>query len=730
MTSIAASQNTSYRYGVSGSSPVNPFVGLRPFNTDEAMLFFGRGAQTIELLEHLHRARFLAVVGSSGCGKSSLIRAGLIPKLEAGFLVEDRDRWRIAVMKPGDSPLRNLAASLLNAISLQSNDTDINGFIDEIRSAGSQTIIERLAPALADTDTSLLLLVDQFEEIFRFNLQADKVERRDEAADFISIMLAVAAQRELPIYIVMTMRSDFLGDCDSFYGLPEAMNRGQYLVPRPTRQQRGQAIEGPIRLFGAQLTQRLLDRLLNDVGDQTDQLPVLQHALMRTWEEWKRSGDPKLDLCHYEAVGTIKDALSRDADKAIAGMSEQDLKITQRLFQALTTRDERGRRIRRPAHQSEIEAITGASSDQVRTVVERFRSGGRSFLNLDEGSGDSLIDISHESLIRQWDRLGRWVDEESEAASTYLQIVDVAVRHARGRAGLWGNPDLQIALDWRAKQRPNKAWAERYHSDFETAMSFLDRSLRKRKLTFAMRALSIAAIVIIAVAVLLIVQRKLQQDRFQESVRIQQERMRDAIEATVDGLYRAGNDQFEGAIQKFDEAIEKQKDYAAAYFHRGIAKVRLGQKDEAANDFEHVLTLPVDEAMRVDAERFVQNLRAPPAPPPDDPASAERRTQLINEMFNDDRATRIAAATALILEWNKDPQVIPSAIAAARARRANSSGVINTLVLLENMDRQMLMKHRVEINDFLDTLSEPSPGPQTALRIRSLRDLLRGKPEQ
>lgn len=726
MSSIAANRQTgSLKWGVSGSPLVSPFVGLRPFNTDEAMLFFGRGVQTVELLEHLHRARFLAVVGSSGCGKSSLVRAGLIPKLEAGFLVEDRDRWRIAVMKPGDAPLRNLTVALLNAISTTLNDTDINGLIDEIHAAGVQAIIERLAPDFAGTDTSLLLLVDQFEEIFRFSLQADDVESRDEAADFVSIMLTLAAQRELPIYVVMTMRSDFLGDCDNFYGLPEAMNRGQYLVPRPTRQQRGKAIEGPIRLFGAHLSPRLLDRLLNDIGDQTDQLPVLQHALMRTWEEWKRSGDPKLDLSHYEAVGTIKDALSRDADEAIAGMSGQDLNITMRLFQALTTRDERGRRIRRPAHQSEIEAITGANSDQVRAIVDRFRSGGRSFLNIDEGSGDALIDISHESLIRQWDRLRKWVDEESDAASTYLQIVDVASRHARGRAGLWGNPDLQIALDWRAKQRPNKAWAKRYHSDFETAMSFLDRSLRKRKLTLAMRVLSVAAIVIIAVAALLLVQRRLQEDRARESLQIQQERLRDAVQATMDGLYRAGNDQFDGAIQKFDDAIERQKDYAPAYFHRGIAKVRLGQKGEAAEDFEHVLTLSVDDGMRLDAERFIQGLRATPAPPPDDPASAERRTQLINEMFNDDRATRIAATTALILEWNKDPQLIPSAIAAARARRANASGVINTLVLLKSMDRQLLNEHRVEINELLNMLSEPSPGPQTTGHIRTLRDQLK-----
>jgi hypothetical protein len=307
------------------------------------LLFFGRRQQTVELMQQLHRTHFIGVVGSSGCGKSWLIRAGLIPNLKAGFLVEDRAQWRIAVMKPGDAPLRNLAAALDPAGETES-------LADAIRTGGAQTILETLSPALADSDTNLLLLVDQFEEIFRFGIESGNAEQRAEAADFVSIMLALAEQRTLPIYVVMTMRSDFLGDCDNFYGLPEAPNRGQYLVPRLTRQQRRQAIEGPIRLFHASISPRLLDRVLNDVGDQFDQLPVMRHALMRTYERWKQSGDPEIDVLHYEAVGTIKEALSRDAEAALEGMSDEYLKIAERMFQTLTDTDARNRRIRRPAH--------------------------------------------------------------------------------------------------------------------------------------------------------------------------------------------------------------------------------------------------------------------------------------------------------------------------------------------------------------------------------------------
>src|SRR5262249_25127375 len=154
-----------------------------------------------------------------------------------------------------------------------------------------------------------------------------------------------ADQRELPIYVVLTMRSDFIGDCDNFFGLPEAMNRSQYLVPRLTRRQRQEAIEGPIKLFGASISQRLLDRVLNDAGDKSDQPPVMQHALMRTWESWQRKREGAIDLPSYEAVGTINEALSRDAECAMEGMSEDEIRITKHMFQALTDTDGRGRRI-------------------------------------------------------------------------------------------------------------------------------------------------------------------------------------------------------------------------------------------------------------------------------------------------------------------------------------------------------------------------------------------------
>jgi hypothetical protein len=141
--------------------------------------------------------------------------------------------------------------------------------------------------ALIADNENLLVIVDQFEEIFRFSRVTEQREYRDEAAAFVKLLLEAAGQRELPIYVVLTMRSDFLGDCSQFWGLPEAINESQYLIPRLTRDQLKEAITGPISVGLGRITPRLVARLLNDVTDNHDQWPVLQHLLMRMWDEWK-----------------------------------------------------------------------------------------------------------------------------------------------------------------------------------------------------------------------------------------------------------------------------------------------------------------------------------------------------------------------------------------------------------------------------------------------------------
>ena len=229
---------------------LNPFPGLRHFKIWEQHLFFGRESQSKDLLGRLRRNRMLAVVGTSGSGKSSLVRAGLLPLLYGGFMAAAGSAWRIAVTRPGNNPIRNLACDLnkLDVLDLERTDeteakhetTKEEMTIDgQIKAALVEAVLRRSALGLIDfarqsklgEHENLLVVVDQFEELFRFKNHKPESRTDDEAAAFVKLLLEATRDKERRIFVVLTMRSDFLGDCAQFRDLPEAVTHGQYLIP-------------------------------------------------------------------------------------------------------------------------------------------------------------------------------------------------------------------------------------------------------------------------------------------------------------------------------------------------------------------------------------------------------------------------------------------------------------------------------------------------------------------
>jgi hypothetical protein len=306
-----------------------PFIGSRPFEYNDRKYFFGR-EDAVDVLElQVKQYRFVAVVGRSGCGKSSLVSAGLRTRLEN---VPDH-RWKWVEMHPGAAPFRKLALALASL----TNDTEhleaLADRFERVLSKSSFGIAEALAliPAPQGAEGKrLLLFVDQFEELFRFaNLRSGSkldavtaAERRDEATAFVRLLLTATKSPRLPIHVVVSMRSDFIGDCARFYGLPEAVSRNQFLVPGMRRDQREDVIRKPIELAGGEIDAGLVQRALNDTDEDPDQLPILQHAMMRCWEralhrhkeralhrhKKEREGDqrPHLTIDDYTKLGGVE----------------------------------------------------------------------------------------------------------------------------------------------------------------------------------------------------------------------------------------------------------------------------------------------------------------------------------------------------------------------------------------------------------------------------------------
>ena len=465
---------------------INPFPGLRPFGIEESHLFFGREGQSDEVLVKLSENRFISILGSSGSGKSSLMYCGLIPTLFGGFMTDAGSHWKIVVTRPGGGPIDNLAEALLlqdkEYSNLQEEDKLIRKtIISTVLRSSSLGLVEVIRQLKSSDYQNILILVDQFEELFRFRKLEAATSDLDESSAFVNLLLEAVHQFDEPIYIALTMRSDFIGDCAQYPDLTQMINDSHYLIPQMTRDQKRVAIEGPVAVGGGKIAPRLTQQLLNDVGDSPDQLPILQHSLMRTWAFWteNRKQGEVMDLRHYNAIGTLREALSMHANEAFDALNKREQEICETMFKALTERGNENQGIRRPTKLSTMAAIAGVNEDELTRVVERFREPGRSLLMPPYGvklDSETVIDISHESLMRIWVRLKRWLDEESKAAEMYLKLSEASERYQEGKAGLWQMPDLQLALNWREENRPTLVWGQRYNPAYERTVVFLETS--------------------------------------------------------------------------------------------------------------------------------------------------------------------------------------------------------------------------------------------------------------
>jgi tetratricopeptide (TPR) repeat protein len=515
-------------------SDQRPFPGLRPFDFRDRDFFFGREDQIYALYRLIDRSRFVAVVGGSGSGKSSLVRAGLLPLLDEESNEQGGRTWQRRVMRPGEAPIPRLAAALM---SLAFDDDPA---IAAVRQERIEFDLRRSSFGISDAlgkiehfvDFSLLLVVDQFEELFRY-ASGDAVNARDtpeasrsrdEAAQFVQLLLEGSRASSSNIHIVVTMRSDFIGDCARFHGLPEAVSATQFLVPSLTRDQLEEVIRKPLEKTGDTIEPALVERILNDSSDELDQLPVLQHCLLRLWERadvhrdtdivdeafYERNEDETaarrmrgryLTTKDYVDIGRIDGALSKHAEEILSELSGLVLAVEQ-AFRALAEIDREGRAIRRALPFSQLLDETGIPEYQLRRVIDRFRADDCSFLVPSPVDNPMIvpgtrIDVGHEALLRRWARTcgvkslaaassddesdgtamrRGWLADEERDGQLYRGLLSL-LDHEGGEV-----PTLPLSLVnerwswWNARPR-TAAWAARYGGDFDRVRQLLDRSL-------------------------------------------------------------------------------------------------------------------------------------------------------------------------------------------------------------------------------------------------------------
>lgn len=475
--------------------PKQPYPGLRPFEPEEWSIFFGRETMIDDVIERLAAQRVVLIHGASGSGKSSLVRAGVLPRLARQHLRHGVE-WLTCAMRPSGGPLWNLACEFARLEGRQDNPERVGQIIRLFnkRDATLSTVVNSLEGL---TGKRLCILVDQFEELFRFERETS----REEAELFVELLIGeitpdVTDTDASPstegaksnIHIAITMRSEFLGECARFSNFAEAVNRTQYLVPRVRYEALLRAIRRPAQLYGGEVTAELAERLAADVRGREDELPLIQHGLMLLWNAAaaKAPGQPiRLDVAEFEHAGGLTQLLSDHADRVMTAAPPSDGSeiAIERLFRALTDVNADNRAIRRPQSFRELVAVCDVAPEDLRKIIDPFRADGVSFLTPyfpAEIDDKTVVDISHEALIRCWSRVADpqkgWLRREFQDGLIWRSLNNDAKEFQTDRKHILSPATAVQRIKWFTERSPS--WAERYGGGWDLVAKLLQASRR------------------------------------------------------------------------------------------------------------------------------------------------------------------------------------------------------------------------------------------------------------
>ena len=512
-----------------------PYPGLRPFQTEELSLFFGRDEIRDEMVEIFERKHFLAVLGASGSGKSSLVRTAFFSALFAGQAQQAGTQWIVAdIAHPAKTnPFKELAKALLAArkkeLGIEASPTEAEQLAQFLRSPGAiRAWYERegFAPG-----KKLIILVDQFEELFRFQRfeTAGEDFDKDHADSFVSRLLECVEDLDdegantSPIYMVMTMRAEFLSVCTTLSGsdLTDNISRNNVIPQRMSEEDCRKAIKGPEGVLRNvfpehrfEIHDDVVEEIINDMerlapwereesdSDQVerlarraDQLPLMQHVLRYLWRQAKRRGReqsevPTIALTDYRGAGGIQGAINKHANEIMAkwpgedrAWNDEERKCAELIFRALVDGPSVDKAVRRQLTIKEIVDETDQDESLVAAIVNIYRHPNHAFLapfGTDELEPDAKVDISHESLIRQWESYRKWIKQEATSGQAWQQLLATSKPGKDGTSPeLLGGVNLIDANRWWVEQQPHLGWAKRYNepaNDDEAHQEQFDRA--------------------------------------------------------------------------------------------------------------------------------------------------------------------------------------------------------------------------------------------------------------
>jgi WD40 repeat protein/transcriptional regulator with XRE-family HTH domain len=393
-----------------------PYKGLNYFEESDADLFVGRETLTAKLTERIlsltssrtsHETRFLAVVGASGSGKSSLVRAGLIPALRWDARSAD---WHIHVLTPAAHPLESLASSLTSESESVSATATL---MDDLAVDPRNLQIFAKRKLRSENNTKLLLIIDQFEELFTL------CRSEEERASFISNLLAAASEVEGPVFVLITLRADFYAHCANYVQLRETLALNQEYIGAMNDDELRHAIEEPARRGRWELESGLVDLLLHDVGHEPGALPLLSHALFETWQ--RRRGRT-ITLGGYASSGGVRGAIAETVETVFTDQfTGEQQSIARRIFLRLTELGDETSAADTRRRATFDELILKPEEAATTHIVLKTLADARLVI-----TNEDSVEVAHEALIREWPTLRGWLEENRESLRLHRQLTEAA----------------------------------------------------------------------------------------------------------------------------------------------------------------------------------------------------------------------------------------------------------------------------------------------------------------
>jgi len=539
------------RTGRSLSGDESPYPGLTAFQESDANRFFGRSHDIAGMVARLRDQPLVAVVGPSGVGKSSFVRAGVVPALKASG-----EPWEVLIIRPGRYPLSALASTLESIRDTRDSDPIIDDPIFKLRSEPG-LFGARLRARARRRRTSILLFVDQHEELY--TLVTDPAERRA----FTTCLASAGDDPSGPVRVVVSMRSDFLDRAAEDRRFVEDLTRGLVFLQSPARSGLEEALTQPLDMVGYSFESGVVHAMLESLESTPGALPLLQFTAAKLWE----SRDKQRRILPRDAylqMGGVAGALASHADEVLAGLSAPDQKVVRAIFQRLVTPE----RTRAIVDATELRDI---GPDVDRLVAHLVSA--RLLVVQTRGEGQGAIELVHESLIKSWPQLQRWLDENQEDVA-YLNQIRAAAKQwdAKGRPEglLWRNEAMEEARLWRGRYLGELPQREADYLEAVIALGTRAARARRRNVIAAFAVLGLLAVAASGVALVILGQKS----EINAALSTAKQKEREALDAKV---------QAEASATKEKEAREKAEDLQAETQRALDAEQEANNREKAAN---------------------------------------------------------------------------------------------------------------------------------------------------